>query len=373
MKQPPPSAREVWELALPAVQARLNRPAIRNWLKTVEPISLEGNVLTLAVSTEFARDWLERRAGDQIRACVSQALGEPAQVEMVLSQLDLDLSVARARSAPPPRETRTLEARCLTPLHPRYTFEDFVVGRGNQFAQAAALARITGADKWPQLSASFKGARQKNIIVGIPIPGDKVIHNNSFGVSLDALWEIDLWGRINKAETAALAGVEASWADLSGARLSIAAQTAKAWFAVTEAGQQAELAEQAVESFRTSADYVRRRYQQGVRSSLDVRLALANLAAAEALLELRREQLDRAKRQLEILLGRYPAAAIEAPAEGSRKQKARAMTQQFANLVERYVRAYPRQWGVFHKVWGEARDDRKPAGAVEDDAHNGDE
>jgi NodT family efflux transporter outer membrane factor (OMF) lipoprotein len=60
---------------------------------------------------------------------------------------------------------------------------------------------------------------------------------------------------------------------------------------------------------------VRKRYQQGVRSSLDVRLALANLAAAEALLELRHEQQDRAKRQLEILLGRYPAAAIEAPAD----------------------------------------------------------
>jgi NodT family efflux transporter outer membrane factor (OMF) lipoprotein len=181
--------------------------------------------------------------------------------------------------------------------------------------QAAAIAKIAGAGKWPQLSAGFRGSRQKNIIVGIPIPGDKSIHNNSFGVSLDAQWEIDLWGRINKAETAALANVEASWADLTAARLSIAAQAAKAWFAVTEARQQVELAEQTVESFRTSADYVRKRYQQGVRSSLDVRLALANLAAAEALLELRHEQLDRAKRQLEILLGRYPAAAIVAPAD----------------------------------------------------------
>jgi NodT family efflux transporter outer membrane factor (OMF) lipoprotein len=181
--------------------------------------------------------------------------------------------------------------------------------------QAAALAKIVGADKWPQLSAGLRGARQKNILVGIPIPGDRTIYNNSFGVSLDAQWEIDLWGRIYKAQNAALAEVEASWADLSAARLSIAAQTAKSWFALTEAKQQVELAEKTVESFQTSADYVRKRYQQGVRTSLDVRLALANLAGAEALLELRYQQLDRAKRQLEILLGRYPAAAVEAPAE----------------------------------------------------------
>jgi chromosomal replication initiator protein len=142
MKQPPQTAREVWEQVLPAVQARLNRPAIRNWLKTVEPISLEDNLLTLGVSTEFARDWLERRAADHIRACLSEALGEPAQVALVLSQLDLGLPGARPNPppTPPAPERRNPEARCLTPLNPRYTFQDFVVGRSNQFAQAAALA-----------------------------------------------------------------------------------------------------------------------------------------------------------------------------------------------------------------------------------------
>lgn len=186
-----------------------------------------------------------------------------------------------------------------------------LVAAAARVEQAAAIAGIVGADKWPQLSAGLNAGRRKNILLGIPIPGDKSVHSNSFGVSLDARWEIDLWGRINKAQTAALAEVEASWADLAGARLSIAAQTAKAWFALTEARQQVDLAEQTVASFQTSADYVRNRYQQGVRTSLDVRLALANLAGAEALLELRYQQLDRSRRQLEILLGRYPAGAIE--------------------------------------------------------------
>lgn len=181
--------------------------------------------------------------------------------------------------------------------------------------QAAALAKIAGADKWPQLSAGVSGSRRKNIIVGIPIPGDKTIYSNSFGASLDALWEIDLWGRIRKGESAALADFEASWAELIGFRLSIAGQTVKAWLALTEALQQVELAEQTVESFRASADHVRNRYIQGVRTALDVRLALANLAAAEALLEFREQQLDRAKRQLEILIGRYPSATIAVRAE----------------------------------------------------------
>jgi multidrug efflux system outer membrane protein len=184
--------------------------------------------------------------------------------------------------------------------------------------QAAALAQITGADRWPQLFVGGQGSRSKRNFIGFPIqgaPDGEVLstRTNSYGVSLDASWEIDLWGRMYKAQSAALADVEATWADLSGLRLSIASQTVKAWFAITEARLQLELAEQTVNSFRTSANHVRTRYEQGVRTSLDLRLALSNVASAEALLEFRREQLDRTTRQLEILLGRYPAAAIEAP------------------------------------------------------------
>ena len=57
---------------------------------------------------------------------------------------------------------------------------------------------------------------------------------------------------------------------------------------------------------------------------------------------------------------------IEPPTEGDRNHKALAMTQGFAKHLERYVRAYPEQWGVFDRVWGE----EKPTGAAEGDGHN---
>jgi len=42
---------------------------------------------------------------------------------------------------------------------------------------------------------------------------------------------------------------------------------------------------------------------------------------------------------------------IEVPATGSRKEKALAMTQAYARIVERYIRQFPSQWGVFFRVW----------------------
>jgi multidrug efflux system outer membrane protein len=180
--------------------------------------------------------------------------------------------------------------------------------------QAAALVGVTRADRLPNLSAGARASRSKQNLIGIPIPGGPDVittRNNSFGVSLDTRWEIDLWGRVRKAESAALANLEASQADLAGLRLSIAAQTTKAWFAVIEAREQVRLAEETVASYASSADQVRRRYEQGVRTSLDLRLALSSLASARDLHVQRRQQLDVSSRQLEILLGRYPAGVIE--------------------------------------------------------------
>ena len=179
---------------------------------------------------------------------------------------------------------------------------------------AAASTRVVGADLLPSVSAGFTGSRRKQNFVGLPIPGfeDDVLSTqfSLFGVSLDTTWELDVWGRIRARTFAAYADMEAAQADFNAARLSLAGQTAKAWFAVTEAKQQAALARRTVESYRRTADQVRSRFDQGLRPSLDLRLALSNVGTAEALYHERQEQYERAVRQLEILLGRYPDGMI---------------------------------------------------------------
>ncbi len=182
---------------------------------------------------------------------------------------------------------------------------------------ASARAKIVGAPLYPQLNAGFSSSRRKQNFIGFPIPGENGVATsttNSFGVSLDLSWEVDLWGRLGAGKAAAVADRQAAIADLNGARLSLAAQTAKAWFAAAEAGRQVELARATVDNYETSLQQVRARYERGLRPSLDLRLSLSSLATAEDLLEQRLQLLDGALRQLEILLGRYPGASIT-PAE----------------------------------------------------------
>jgi NodT family efflux transporter outer membrane factor (OMF) lipoprotein len=183
-----------------------------------------------------------------------------------------------------------------------------------RLSAAAATARIVGADLLPRISAGFNGSRQRQNFVGLPIPGfeDDVLSTkfNLFGVSLDTTWELDVWGRIRAGTSAAYADLEVVQADFAAARLSLAGQTAKAWFAVTEAKQQAALARKTRESYQITADQVRSRFERGLRPSLDLRLALSHVGTAEALYQERQEQYERAVRQLEILVGRYPDGII---------------------------------------------------------------
>ena len=180
---------------------------------------------------------------------------------------------------------------------------------------AVAQARVAGASLGPQVAAGFDGARRKQVFIGLPIPGREgtALSNTStsYGVSLNLSWEADLWGRLRHARSGARALAEAAAADLGAARLSLAGQTAKAWFSLLTAQQQVVLAEETVASRRSTTELIERRYQRGLRSALDLRLARSAEAAAQATVAARKRQLDGAVRQINLLLSRYPNRALE--------------------------------------------------------------
>ncbi len=179
-----------------------------------------------------------------------------------------------------------------------------------RLAAAAIQADIAGADLYPSLDAGFGWNRQRQNFIGFPIPGSggSVLSQTftSYGVNLNTSWELDLWGRIKAGEDAAVSEFSASMQDLRALQQSLAGQAAKAWFALLEAQHQLTLTNTTVQSFAVTERQVESRFQRGIRSSLDLRLARTNLATAKAQQELWRESLDRARRQLQILQGQYP-------------------------------------------------------------------
>ena len=168
---------------------------------------------------------------------------------------------------------------------------------------AIAQARIDGSGRWPQFffSADHQQVQIREAGFGSSRFG---VFEALFGVS----WEIDVWGRIRDFQRAAMSEADATQADYHGARLSLAARVAQSYFELIEAKLQVAVVEQSIKDRTIIANLVRGRFQRGLVRGLDLRLALTDLANAEAELKEAHNTIQLITRRLEILLGRYPQA-----------------------------------------------------------------
>ncbi len=176
-------------------------------------------------------------------------------------------------------------------------------------AQRLAEARISGADLAPSADLGLNTARQRISTFGPNSTGGVIFEN--YDLSLNLSWEIDLWGRLRDRQSAAIARVEMSQAELDAARLSLAAQVTKRWLDWIEAGQQVVEAERTAQAYRANQQSLERRFEHGLAETSDLRRLRSLVAAAEAELAGRRRAFDTTARNLQVLLGRYPDAAIE--------------------------------------------------------------
>ena len=176
--------------------------------------------------------------------------------------------------------------------------------------ESTILAR---AARLPTASAFVSGSRNESRVPDGSGGLTSWEHDESYRLSLSLSWEIDLWGRLRNLHRASVEDYEATAADYRGARLSLAASTARAWCNLITATQQVELARQTRDSFQRNYRITERNYKAGdpAASPLSVQFGRNNVASAERGLISRQLSLSEAKRALEVLLGRYPSATIE--------------------------------------------------------------
>jgi len=176
---------------------------------------------------------------------------------------------------------------------------------------AWAEARISGADRSPQIQASGSAVRTRtqNIgFVGGPVEVD------SFQIGVSASWELDIWGRLRDRARGAGLSAQAAAADRDAAERSLAGQVAKAWYAARSAQAEVALSTRLAAIQQQSVTLAERRVQAGLVDIERVREIRSALAAAENRTTTARLTLASRIRQLEILLGRYPAGNLACPA-----------------------------------------------------------
>jgi chromosomal replication initiator protein len=130
------SPSELWTDALRRIEGQLNKPTLESFLKVMRPVGLDGDTFVFTVPNRFAKDWVEQRLMSLVRGALRAAVGRAVEVRIGVADGPPPPAPAPSRM-PPPLSPRAPEGLHLSP---KYTFETFVVGAGNRFAHAAALA-----------------------------------------------------------------------------------------------------------------------------------------------------------------------------------------------------------------------------------------
>jgi multidrug efflux system outer membrane protein len=170
--------------------------------------------------------------------------------------------------------------------------------------QAQLYAKLAGATLYPSVDLLARG--------GAKMSGD---NSGLKGAVLSMTWEIDLWGRVRYGRAAAVADARSTEADFEYARQSMAAVVARSWFLATEAGLQAEVARATIQGGEELVRLAQSRAQVGVGNDEDVYVARANVGTYRDTLRQIELSHEQAIRALELLLGRYPAAAAAVTAQ----------------------------------------------------------
>jgi chromosomal replication initiator protein len=184
-----------WRSALKALAGKVNRPTYEGYIRQVEPKSWEEGVVTLAVPSPFAREWLRGRYAEVIREALEAALANRIALQFVVeppplppategalrrqAQNGSHLYVVQAGGAQPetaarsPRLDRTEPGApdWLAPLHlvERFTFERFITGAGSRvlFAASMAVADAPGARYNPLVLVGPSGVGKTHLLHAI--------------------------------------------------------------------------------------------------------------------------------------------------------------------------------------------------------------
>jgi chromosomal replication initiator protein len=135
---------DIWNNSLLKIEEKVGNNILELWFKPIKLSQLseirkgeKEQQATIDIPNRFFKDWIEDNYPDIIAESIEGILGYPVtvryrlveKIDPVVKKMDMRLESRRQK----------LASRGIY-LNPKYTFENFVIGPSNQFAQAAAKA-----------------------------------------------------------------------------------------------------------------------------------------------------------------------------------------------------------------------------------------
>jgi multidrug efflux system outer membrane protein len=181
--------------------------------------------------------------------------------------------------------------------------------------QARAAQLGVDAQAWPQVGTGASGARQ--VIPQSLAPGfsRKQRTLNDFDTSIDANWELNLFGRFTRASESAAASVSAAQAGIAAAQVSVTAEVARNYFELRGEQLRLQIAQQSLQNQQANLDLVQARLDAGRGTELDTTRAQSQVENTRAVIPILQAGIELSRYRLAVLTGRAPTELAELSAE----------------------------------------------------------
>ncbi|OOG59487.1 efflux transporter outer membrane subunit [Rhodanobacter sp. C03] len=188
---------------------------------------------------------------------------------------------------------------------------------GNNADLAAALAHYRQAQAFnlqarsalfPQVSATGNGQRDrqsdaKPLRGPLTGPSASPANYDSYTVSGEVDYELDLWGRVRNTVEAGKDDTLAAAADLASAQLSLQVQLTDNYIQLRGLDQQIALLQQSIDAYQKALQLTQTRHAGGIASGLDVASAQTQLSSAKSLWSQALAQRALVKDAIAVLVG----------------------------------------------------------------------
>jgi len=137
---------EMWAEIRETLRGSVGTGNYSNWIEPLEFSTMEQGVATFFVPTNFIGKYVQQNFGEQILYQINRIGGEVQRLKFSVPPRPKSASRTRAQAATTDTSTDAVSEVPGAPLDARFTFENFVVGKPNELAHAAARRVAEGAD-----------------------------------------------------------------------------------------------------------------------------------------------------------------------------------------------------------------------------------
>ncbi len=137
---------DVWQQASENLEKVLSERDFTTWIKPITYSHHDDTTVYLSVPTLFFKEWIEEHYQQMLIGALSVTAGKKCAIDLVVVENNADTETLQPEDLiikghqETEQPTISQPESSFTSLNPKYTFELFVSGTGNQFAHAAAMA-----------------------------------------------------------------------------------------------------------------------------------------------------------------------------------------------------------------------------------------